>query len=82
MEGGDESRETLSFAFDESSIELPRPTAVAGATVLALHNRGDEAQLAMLERRLWAGDAATVAEGTALQEFRDLFSPQILDPEE
>ncbi len=82
VEDGGESRETLSFSFDESSVEPPRATAAAGAAVVALHNVGDEAQLVMLERMRWAGDAATAAEVTALQEFRDLFSSQILDPEE
>ena len=82
VEAGGEARGTLSFTFDESGLEPSRTSATAGAATVTLRNGGDEPHLVMLERMEWAGDAATAAEVTALQEFRDLFSSQILDPEE
>ena len=38
--------------------------------------------LLILERVRWPDDAVTAAEVTALQDFRDLFSSEVLAPEE
>jgi class 3 adenylate cyclase len=49
---------------------------------LALRNTSGEEQLVVLERTAWRDDAATAAEVTALQMFRDLFSEEALRPGE
>jgi adenylate cyclase len=53
---------------------------LAGRDVLALTNRTPEPLVAVLERDAWTAQAATAAEVTSLQEFRDLFSSEVLAP--
>lgn len=59
---------------DEAEIST-RPT-------LRLENATPQEQLFVLERTAWSDDAATAAEVTALQCFRDLFSSEVLRPNE
>jgi class 3 adenylate cyclase len=47
-----------------------------------LRNRTDSEHLVILERIAWSDQAATAAEVTALQMFRDLFSSEALRPGE
>src|ERR1041385_4076774 len=49
---------------------------------LHFENATDEEQLFILERTAWSDDAATAAEVTALQVFRDLFASEALRPGE
>ncbi len=49
---------------------------------LGLRNETDAEQLLILERLAWGDQAATAAEVTALQIFRDLFSSEALRPGE
>ena len=49
---------------------------------LSFENATDEEQLFILERTAWSDDAATAAEVTALQVFRDLFAAEALRPGE
>ena len=49
---------------------------------LTLHNNTNAEQLLILERIAWSDQAATAAEVTALQIFRDLFSTEALRPGE
>jgi class 3 adenylate cyclase len=56
--------------------------AVAEAATLRLTNASDGEQLFVLERTAWSDEAATAAEVTALQVFRDLFSTEALRPGE
>jgi class 3 adenylate cyclase len=49
---------------------------------LVLENATDREQLFILERVAWSDQAATAAEVTALQVFRDLFSNEALRPGE
>jgi adenylate cyclase len=51
-------------------------------TRLQLENASDAEQLFILERLQWSDQAATAAEVTALQIFRDLFSSEALRPGE
>jgi class 3 adenylate cyclase len=53
----------------------PRP-------VLRLENRTAQEQLCILERMAWSDQAATAADVTALQRFRDLFASEVLRPGE
>lgn len=49
---------------------------------LQLENDSDDEQLFVLERTAWSDEAATAAEVTALQAFRDLFAREALRPGE
>jgi class 3 adenylate cyclase len=55
---------------------------LAPRTTLQLENSSDAEQLLILERLQWSDQAATAAEVTALQIFRDLFSSEALRPGE
>jgi len=55
---------------------------LAPQTNLQLENASDAEQLFILERLQWSDQAATAAEVTALQIFRDLFSSEALRPGE
>jgi class 3 adenylate cyclase len=58
--------------------ELP----VATEATINLDNATNDEQLFILERTTWSDDAATAAEVTALQMFRDLFATEALRPGE
>ncbi len=53
---------------------------VASFPQLELKNDSSSEQLFMLERMVWVDQAATAAEVTAMQMFRDLFSKEALRP--
>jgi class 3 adenylate cyclase len=55
---------------------------VGTEATIKLENATAEEQLFMLERTAWSDDAATAAEVTALQMFRDLFATEALRPGE
>jgi class 3 adenylate cyclase len=55
---------------------------LAPQTSLFLENASDDEQLLILERLQWTDQAATAAEITTLQIFRDLFSSEALRPGE
>ncbi len=55
---------------------------LAPRTTLQLENASEGEQLFILERLQWSDQAATAAEVTALQIFRDLFSSEALRPGE
>jgi class 3 adenylate cyclase len=55
---------------------------VATEADLTFENATDVEQLFILERTVWSDDAATAAEVTALQVFRDLFASEALRPGE
>jgi class 3 adenylate cyclase len=65
----------------EVSHEFAGPEInVATSATLQLANSSDVEHLFMLERLGWSDQAATAAEVTALQIFRDLFSSEALRP--
>jgi class 3 adenylate cyclase len=55
---------------------------VSLAPTLRFENATDAEQLFVLERMAWSDQAATAAEVTTLQVFRDLFSSELLRPGE
>src|SRR4029079_1668811 len=55
---------------------------LAPSSTVELQNATDSEQLLILERIAWGDQAATAAEVTALQVFRDLFSTEALRPGE
>lgn len=72
-----------SSAVTVSNAGWPREELTIGQRpTLALRNETDAEQLLILERLAWGDQAATAAEVTALQIFRDLFSSEALRPGE
>src|SRR2546421_5321834 len=65
-----------------SSGWLNEELSVATRATINLDNATDDEQLFILERTEWSDDAATAAEVTALQIFRDLFATEALRPGE
>jgi class 3 adenylate cyclase len=57
-------------------------TLLSTAPNLLLHNQTQAEQLFILERMAWSDQAATAAEVTSLQMFRDLFANEALRPGE
>jgi class 3 adenylate cyclase len=55
---------------------------IAPAVQINFENSTDDEQLFILERTAWSDEAATAAEVTALQVFRDLFATEALRPGE
>src|SRR5260370_12488289 len=53
-------------------------SVIARRAQVELENQTDDEQLFILERTMWTDDAATAAEVTALQVFRDLFASEAL----
>ncbi len=76
-EGNAEAQVTISEA-SWNNAELKLSTR----SILELKNNTEAEQLLILERRAWNDQAATAAEVTALQVFRDLFSSAALRPGE
>jgi class 3 adenylate cyclase len=56
--------------------------SLAAQSTLHFENATDREQLFILERMAWSDQAATAAEVTALQRFRDLFANEALRPGE
>jgi len=54
--------------------------AVPAGSRLMLRNQTDGPILAAIEDPAWTGEATTAAQVTTLQEFRDLFSSEVLAP--
>ncbi len=70
-------------AFRASASGWPDDEPRLGLTpVLRLENTTPQAQLFILERMAWSDQAATAAEVTTLQLFRDLFANEALRPGE
>lgn len=61
---------------------LEQETELGRCANLKFENATDEEQLFILERTEWSDTAATAAEVTALQTFRDLFASEALRPGE
>ena len=59
-----------------------RTGVIARDAELTLENATDQNQLFILERTAWSDQAATAAEVTSLQLFRDLFANEALRPGE
>ena len=64
------------MGWETETVELALRSSVL------LLNKTDDEQLIILERTAWSDQAATAAEVTALQVFRDLFSSEALRPGE
>ena len=56
--------------------------AVPDGSRLVLRNQTDGPILAVIDDLAWTGEATTAAQVTTLQEFRDLFSSEVLAPDQ
>lgn len=72
-----EGNSTVSFVVDEKGLSNEEIELKTNAE-LKLENTTEEEQLVVIERVKWNDQAATAAEVTALQVFRDLFSTEAL----
>jgi len=73
--------QTLTLRADDSDWPDDEPR-VSTRPALTFENATGDEQLFILERMAWGDQAATAAEVTALQLFRDLFSTEALRPGE
>lgn len=69
------------LAIDLATSSLAEPAVAPGGELVVAHTGAGE-QLAIVERVAWSDQAATAAEVTSLQLFRDLFSREVLRPGE
>ncbi len=76
IDANGEKSATVSVANEIAGPELN----LSSPMTLNLENASDAEQLFILERLSWSDQAATAAEVTALQIFRDLFSSEALRP--
>jgi hypothetical protein len=78
---GKEGDSALQINVDENSWS-DRERALARQPEITVANATDREQLVVLERMAWTDQAATAADVTTLQRFRDLFSEEALWPGE
>ena len=72
----------VQFSCTLAELQPPSVEIAPGPTHLRLENDSGEALLILLERTEWTDDTVTAAFVTSLQDFRDLFSSEVLAPEE
>lgn len=88
LSGGVDVSVTAGDGTDEAKVTIAEsgwpyePLKLATLSSLELDNATAAEQLLILERLAWSDQAATAAEVTALQTFRDLFSSEALRPGE
>jgi class 3 adenylate cyclase len=66
--------------FDQNAIALDVTELVPGDVALDFENNTGASVLVLLEQTAWSSQAASAALVTALDEFRQLFSSQVLAP--
>lgn len=62
-----------------SALDVPHAVR-SGSVRVSLENRSDRDALVRIENGRWPDTIVTAAQVTALQEFRDLFSSEVLSP--
>jgi adenylate cyclase len=65
---------------NDQEIEAPEAMLAAGDAMLTLQNESDQRILLIIEQSAWNLQAASAALVTALDEFRQMFSSEILAP--
>ncbi|MEA2641142.1 MAG: hypothetical protein QOF51_2536 [Chloroflexota bacterium] len=68
------------FAVESAGIAPPLAQVDGAAVAMRIVNRLDTPAIVALEERFWSDTAATAAIVSSLQEFRDLFSAEVLAP--
>jgi class 3 adenylate cyclase len=71
---------TTHVRFGEDIIEAETPALNSGDATLTLENTTGSSLLVVLEQSAWSAQAASAALVTALAEFRQLFSSEVLAP--
>jgi class 3 adenylate cyclase len=66
--------------FGANTIDVEAPVLRSGDVTLKLENTTDSSLLVVLEQSAWSAQAASAALVTALAEFRQLFSAEVLAP--
>ena len=75
------ARQTLAYRFTADGVVGPAaPPTVAPGAELRFENAGGRELLLILEKSDWTQDAVSAALVTSLQEFRNMFSSQVLAP--
>ena len=74
------SADAASIRFAPDAIDPSARALVAGPATLTLENATDASLLVILEQTAWSAQAVSAAYVTALDEFRELFSSQVLAP--
>ena len=73
---------SVNFSCGPSGM-TPQVSQIApGRVSITMENPLEEEVLVLLEEMRWPDDAATAAQVTAMQDFRDLFSSEVLAPDE
>ena len=76
---GESARQMTAVVGASGGIEAPDAIA-SGEVCVAVDNQLDRESIVRIEDGRWPDTIATAAQVTALQEFRDLFSSQVLAP--
>jgi class 3 adenylate cyclase len=71
---------TTRVSFSDDAITIEMPALSSGEVTLELENTTGAALLVVLEQSAWSAQAASAALVTALAEFRQLFSSEVLAP--
>ena len=79
-EDGPAGADGLTVIVNEDRVEPPGASLPPGARRLELRNATGRPQVVMLEDHLWPETVATAALVSTIQEFRDLFSSEVLAP--
>lgn len=80
LEQASEKIEILRLTYQDDGWQPVSLTYSPGKVRLYLQNKSTRALVAVLEKIQWDPYAVTAAQVTALQEFRDLFSSEVLAP--
>lgn len=75
----DEASADLPVRISRDAVTLPHMVA-DGALFVSIENATDREALVRIEEGRWPDTIVTAAQVTALQEFRDLFSSEVLSP--
>lgn len=68
------------ITFSGTAVALDTPLIAAGNATLTVENTTNTAALLVLERSAWSAQASSAALVTAMAEFRQLFSSEVLTP--
>ena len=82
VKASDSAVESITFSCNREGVTPQKLDVPPGECHIRLENSGEMELLILLERMQWPDDAVTGAQVTALQDFRDLFSSEVLDPQE
>ena len=76
----DHAAQSAAIHFSADELAVGAAELAPGQVTLSLTNAGDTSLLVILEQTAWSAQAVSAAMVTALDEFRQLFSSQVLAP--